>query len=397
MKVVHLCVTASGGAGLCCRRISKILVEQGIESHVLTMLNCSNDPQVERVHWGLKWFIYRAVNKLLYKLHLPITDNVKVRLLSDRIGEPLSMPVSVFDVENHPLVKNADIIHLHSVAGFVDYPSFFKNVNKPVVWTLHDENFFHGLCHFSRNNENVGKLENKYYQVKVDALRKKTNLGIVFLSEMMCEKYKTHELIAGRPCVIINNPVDTSIFIPVDKNIAREKLEIKEDALVFIFVAARIDDRRKNLCSLCAAIEYLKLSNVVVLAVGRNVSKMQLPNYVKSVGAITDFSELATAYSSADYFISTSYQEAFAQTPLEAMSCGIPVILTPVSGTSELIKDCNGIRCDGFKTEDIAKGIKRAINIKYDGKVIREDMIKRYSPSIIAKQYTSFYNQMLNL
>ena len=46
----------------------------------------------------------------------------------------------------------ADVINLHWVAGFVDYPLFFtpERTDVPVVWTLHDMNPFTGGCHFDQ-------------------------------------------------------------------------------------------------------------------------------------------------------------------------------------------------------------------------------------------------------
>lgn len=64
MNVVHICVTDEGGAGLCCRRIHKAMQGLGVNSHVLTMLKFSDDPDVQRVYWGIRWFLHRAVNKI---------------------------------------------------------------------------------------------------------------------------------------------------------------------------------------------------------------------------------------------------------------------------------------------------------------------------------------------
>jgi hypothetical protein len=54
--------------------------------------------------------------------------------------EVFSFPQTVYNITKHPLVQEADIIHLHWVANFLDYRSFFKQIQKPIVWTLHDLN-----------------------------------------------------------------------------------------------------------------------------------------------------------------------------------------------------------------------------------------------------------------
>lgn len=397
LSIVHLCVTDEGGAGLCCRRIHQTMKDMGMNSHVLTMLKFSDDPDVERIHWGVKWFLYRALNKVLLYLRLPITDRVKIRMMEKKVGEPISMPTSVFkDLHKHPLIQQADIIHLHSVTGFIDYPSFFQKVNKPIVWTLHDENLFNGLAHFSRTAVPNKKIDKKYYNLKLSALRTAKNLGIVFLSEMMYEKYHNHDMIKNNLSTIINNPINTNIFKPKDKSIARKAFNIADDSLVFIFVAASISDPWKGLTTLSKVFETMDIHNAMILAVGKKNDKYKYPPYIKAIGPIYDTEKLSMAYSAADFFISSSTQEAFAQTPIEAMACGTPAILTPVSGTSELINEQNGVKCEGFSPEKIKKGIIKALSHKYDSDIIRKDIIDRFSTLRIAEKYLTFYKAMIN-
>ena len=78
------------------------------------------------------------------------------------------------------------------------------------------------------------------------------------------------------------------------------------------------------------------------------------------------------------------------------MACGTPAIVFPVSGTEELINDVNGVRCDSFTASDLEKGIRRAMETKFDRNAIRNDVIERYSPDKITKQYLNFYSEMIN-
>ena len=49
-----------------------------------------------------------------------------------------------------------DIVHLHWISFFLDYPSFFQSIpdHVPIVWTLHDTNAFTGGCHFVSECDN---------------------------------------------------------------------------------------------------------------------------------------------------------------------------------------------------------------------------------------------------
>lgn len=396
MKVLHICITDEGGAGLCCRRLHHAIKDLGITSYVLTLLKYSDDSDVMRAPKGWRWALWGIVNKTLECLHLPLTDKLKVRNAAQHNDTTLTMPVTAFKtLHHHLLIQWADIIHLHGVAGFVDYPSFFTNVDKPIVWTQHDEILFSGLSHFGYTPKELCCLEKKYYHIKLQAIHSVKHLGIVFLSKMMYERFHTHEMVRGCYMTVINNPVDINEFRPIERIKARRKLGIPSDATVFVFVATNIADSRKRLHTLCDALQGLALPNLLLLAVGNTSHNEQWPDFVKAIGPMRGSKELSVAYSAADYFISASLHEAFAQTPIEAMACGIPAIVTPVSGTYELIKDTNGVRCKGFSTADIVEGIRTAINRSYDAKKIRTDMFYRFSPKYIAEKYVVFYQEMI--
>lgn len=390
MKVLHVCTSDSGGAGLCCVRIHEALLKLGVDSKVLVL---SKNHEAQRgVYQYRKWqsAFARLLNKVLCKLRLPLTDENRALLLSADTRKCYTVPVSPFDISGHPLVRQADVIHLHWINRFVDYPSFFAKVRTPMVWTLHDENLFLGIAHYRKDVLEGNRLEVRYRDVKRAAISKAGRLGIAFLSKMMYDEFSCDEMLSGRPKVIVNNAVDSSKFRPVDKAVARKAFGIPQDALVFVFVSATLSDPRKGLCVLSETLQRMHLSQAMVLAVG-NYSVGEAWPLVKPVGAVHDCERMSMAYSCADYFVMPSLQEAFAQTPLEAMACGIPAIVFPVSGTEELITVHNGVRCGGFSSADLEAGIRQAMGLRYDSKAIRKDVEERFSPKVIADKYLGFY------
>lgn len=118
--------------------------------------------------------------------------------------------------------------------------------------------------------------------------------------------------------------------------------------------------------------------------------------FVHPVGSLHGSRAMSVAYSCADYFVMPSKKEAFAQTPMESMACGVPAIVFPVSGTDELINSKNGVRAKNFTPQDLEVAIRQAMLTKYDAASIRQDMINRFSPEIIAKKYMEFYDEILN-
>lgn len=393
MKILHVCTRDGDGAGLCCIRIHQALIRQGIDSRVLVLEKRGDCPEVYAAGCAPgRWrnLLNRIVNKVLRLMHLKITNFNRRLAFMQKYGAYCSLPVSRYDISGHPLVKEADILHLHWINNFVDYPSFFKKVQKPMVWTLHDENLFLGVTHYNQCWGTKETLEKKYYRKKQEAVRLIKNLNIVFLSEMMQRQYVHHEMIRGRYSTVINNAVDYNKFYPVNKKKARSIFNIAENAIVFVFVAASLNDERKGLGSLVKTLERMNVPNAMILAVGDN-RKEQEWSLIKSTGVIYDTERLSAAYSCGDYFVMPSQQEAFAQTPLEALACGVPVVTFPVSGTNELITEKNGIRCNGFTSEDLEKGIRIAMNTSYDAETIRKDVIDRFSPDLITEKYIELY------
>lgn len=392
MKVLHITTCDFGGAGLCCLRIHQSLLNVGIESKVVTLINTKHAEE-EYQYGFFKYKINRIISKFLRTIGLVVSEQNKIiRLSKENGGVTYSLPTSPVNILQNKWVKWADVIHLHWVGNYLDYPSFFNGINKPVVWTLHDEYFFFGIAHYSNQVLNNNQ-EKKYYQMKCKALSHVKNLSVVLLSDYFFRKFRNHELLIGRNVKVINNSVDTQVFIPVSKKKAREKYGIRSDEVVFVFISMLITDQRKGLDLLSNVLIDIN-PNIKILAIGNNPNNVSWPNVI-SVGSLSNYSDISETLSAADYYAMPSCSEAFAQSPLEAMACGLPAVVFPVSGTSELINECNGVICDGFTFEALKKGIQILMNHKYNSEEIRQDMINRFSPESIAQKYIDLYNTML--
>ncbi len=87
-----------------------------------------------------------------------------------------------------------------------------------------------------------------------------------------------------------------------------------------------------------------------------------------------------------------SYTEVFAATALEAMACGVLVLVTPVGATLDIIKDGeNGFIMENNSPECIAWNIERALNYS-DSKLVQENGRKlvedNFSYRIVVKKYS---------
>lgn len=393
MKVLHICVNDFMGAGLCAHRINKALQEEGVDSKMLVVYKHSSDTSVFTCG-RLITLYFKVLNRLMYYLPFNINEESYLYKLTRKSKTAFSLPTSHINLSNNKLVKEADIIHLHWINGLVDYPTFFRDVDKPIVWTLHDENLFCGIAHYKKAAKTNDKIEIKYSKIKYNAVISIKNLSIVFLSRYFNNNFQNEDIIRHANKYVINNSVDSQKYTSIDKNVAQKKLGLASGYKYLLFIAYDLTEERKGFTKLISALKKLNDTNLRVLAVGKN-SGIENDPIVTTFGLVSDNIQMSTIISASDYFVMPSSQEAFAQTPLEAMACGKPAIVFPVSGTEELINPKNGIICNGYSVEDLADGIRKALVTQYNGELIRMDVINRFSPHSIALQYIEVYKNAL--
>lgn len=149
----------------------------------------------------------------------------------------------------------------------------------------------------------------------------------------------------------IGNGVDTKKFYPVDKQEARQQLELPEDAKVLISVGGLVD--RKGFHRVLEVLPALvkQYPNLIYLIVGgpspegniserlrQQVKDLDLVEHVRFLGSLPA-DQLKTPLSASDVFVLATANEGWANVFLEAMACGLPVITTDVGGNAEVVND----------------------------------------------------------
>ncbi len=411
MKVLHITYTDAGGAGIAAMRIHKSLRQHGIESSMLVADKTSHEENVftaERCftpsYIPPKNIILRKIKKMARKRGYFLTPQEHYNRLVDHVPSVhkafFTSPLSCYNLNLHPAVLDADIIHLHWVANFVDYPTFFPTINKPIVWTLHDENLAYGGFHYGRDREQYypyyAAIEDAYCQIKQSSLAQCKDIHVVALSKMMKDFYTTKSFLSGRPTTIIHNGIDTSIFHPLDRNIGRQIYHIPENNYVIVFCCVNLNDKRKGLAELVEAIGRLQRPDITLLCIGNGRLDTDLPIDIRYTGPISNPYLLAMTYSCGDLFAFPSYQEAFAQTPLEAIACGLPIVAFPCSGMEELVNSDNGVVCKDFSIESLVEGLTKVTNKEYNTNILHNDIEQRFTSDIIANNYIDLYNRVLH-
>jgi glycosyltransferase involved in cell wall biosynthesis len=232
------------------------------------------------------------------------------------------------------------------------------------------------------------------------------NLTVVGLSRWLAEEASTSALFAGRPVVNLPNPIDCSVYRPIDRTVARELWGISPDAKVVAFGAMRAtSDTNKGYDLLVEALSHVSAPGLELLVFGASASTSgvgdDLPFRVHYTGRLHDDVSLVTLYNAADVMVVPSRIEAFGQTASEAMSCGTPTVAFDTSGLRDIVDhQSNGYLADAFDTQDLAAGIEWVLNCDGNGRGPREaahdKVLREFDYPVVAPRYIDLYNSILN-
>lgn len=324
------------------------------------------------------------------------------------------MNSSICKLDHHP-----DIIHLHWIANFINYPSFFNSISDkiPIVWTLHDMNAFTGGCHYAWTCENfkkacgncfqIGKMAEhdvSYWNVALKKhLYKNKNLHVVADSYWLEKEARASSAFSSAKSFrTIHYGLDTTKYIPKNKKLCKEALGIDPDSSVLAFGADSIDNRRKGLKELLTALKHIHARGLVLLTFGSGkVDDLPDGIPVTSLGNIQSDDLLSIVYSAADIFVMPSIYEAFGQTALEAMSCGTPVIGFDTGGIPDMvIPGETGLLAKVGDVNDLAEKIQWMIDHieerKQMGINAREHVVEKFTLEIQATRYIDLYSKLLS-
>ena len=416
MNILHINTFQTAGAALCAIRINEALQNEGIDSRMLLAQGTDMPKGIkgtiaeeDKDFWHSNCWLLRLKYLLARTPLWRKMDKEKVEMILRRKNNHLSPKLylhgpytSYKNIAHHPLVEWADVIHLHWVACFVDYPTFFKEVKKPIVWTLHDIFPAVGALHFESEfypvPDSLKEIDTFCRKVKRESVLQTDNLNIVAISKQMADVCKKSDVLKGFPIKLIHNGVDIDIFRPYDKKETRAKLGLPEDATIFLFSANSLDDENKGLIRLIIALNQLRLPNILLVCVGSCHSEYFIPDAsfpINVTGYVDSQEKMAEYYSASDFFLQCSYVESFGQTIIEAMACGIPVVSTPCGVAPELIQSFNGVLCEGYEAEALASGIKKAITNDFNSDMIRQYICNNFQYKDIAGQYVNLYESIL--
>jgi glycosyltransferase involved in cell wall biosynthesis len=397
MNILHINTRYIGGGGaasianLLHNEINK---QEGMTSRFLYGRGKANDNNAVKI--GLEFESYISVGM--------------TRLFGEEFNRGLSKKA-----KNE--IDNSDIIHIHNLHGYyVNYESLINYIlekDKYVIWTLHDTWAFTGRCAFTFGCEKwksgCGDCENlsiypstkkdisdKLWIKKERLFNKLNKEKTIFItpSEWL-KKLVKKSFLKKYKVTVINNGVEKSDIINIDKEYLRKDLNLPLDKKIVLFVAANPNDKRKGVKYILDILNKVD-NNIIFVSMGKKINIEN--NKLIQLGYISNRKDIYKVYRSSDVFIIPSLDDNFPTTVLEAYANGIPVIGFNSGGIKEQIVDGeSGYLIETKVFGDIENKIINTLNrLKslndLDVKVL-ELFYKKYSIEIFRDSYLKLYTK----
>lgn len=314
------------------------------------------------------------------------------------------------------LAERTGVLHLHWLPGFLWPPAFFAQdlrVRK-VIWSAHDFWLATGGCHhpygcesYREECQDCPQVHSAFHRQVTATLRLKRNgiascdnLRITAPSDWARSILSKSSVLRRFAIETIPNPVNTSIFAPCAKPIARARSGVAASEFVVGLGAADLRDRGKQIFSTLRILkDWLSLRKspvrVGVLIFGRGGNPRGWPQNFVFKGASTDPTQLAEWYNAMDVYVSLSRGETMGNTLAEAAACSVPSICLTGSGMTEVVDD--GVTGIAIRSpEELPRALDCLVSTPSQtermGRAARERAIRLFDEGVVARKFLDLYS-----
>jgi len=215
------------------------------------------------------------------------------------------------------------------------------------------------------------------------------------------EKVCSMRWLRERPCIVVPNAVEPEAFYPCpDRHDEfRRQYGIPSGARVLITVT--LFDWMKRVDLLMDCLARFASWRLVLVGDDRKGTAPALKQHARAVGVAErviwtghlEGDSLRMALSASDLFALISETENFGNVVVEAMMCGVPVLISKQVGVAEFIGDLPFVSIVENSVESIARSVlyfeRTWISDVLQTSRIRESAIQRFSPESVAERFMS--------
>lgn len=372
LKILHFsALDGQTGAGIAAARIHEGLLSRGVESRFCVAHPDAGVPHSFTPSVGLPG---RARRRLEHRW-----DRWLLRRVSAGYDYVLSTGRCGLDIAKIVAREQPDIVQLHWIGGNSFRLSSLGGIRRPVVWRLSDQWPFCGVQHLepnvaayvtppvrSRLALDPGKdISERVRRKKANVYRRIDELVLVCPSRWLAAETKRSALLKDRRVELIPTSCDTEMFSPRDRDACRSVLGLPAGSFILLLGATTMETHWKGadlfvdaVGRFCAA---KPQQSVHIVTFGKSRLKVpQLASFaeITHFGSVKDRRLMSILYNAADLFCAPSRMENLANTVLESLACGTPVVAFAIGGMPDMIDhEANGYLAPAFDTADYANGI----------------------------------------
>lgn len=225
------------------------------------------------------------------------------------------------------------------------------------------------------------------WQKMYDAFEGMNNLIVVSVSPWLMNRAKQSSILGNKEHQVIYNGLDTSVFY--------KHGVVKNENKIIFHASPYFNDDPNHIKGGYYVLELAKrLPNVQFVVAGAHNIHTNVPPNVTLLGKVTDQSQLAKCYSSADITLLTSKRETFSMICAESLSCGTPVIgfeagapeQISLSNYSEFVEYANLDKLEKIAQKWLNQ--EKSTQIEFEAKA-------RYSKEVMTDSYIKIYESMM--
>jgi glycosyltransferase involved in cell wall biosynthesis len=281
------------------------------------------------------------------------------------------------------------IFCINTYAFFFVRIALIKNHNIPIILSPHTTKPF-SFYKF---------LQNLIYSRFI-----RENDKIIYLCKNQQQYLKKKYLYKNQNNETIYNGINIEYFNPdlyhkKAFNIKRKEIGIGDSEKIIVQVARISKEKRQNDSIKALSILHRKYNvkaHLILVGSGEKslinllseqINELALNQYVHLVGNQHDVRQF---YYISDMFTLTSNSETFPISALEALSFGLPCVLTNVGGVKEIIVDERyGQIANVENQSSIAFQWNKVLKTTYDKKAIRDHVIQKFNDKVMLNKYKS--------
>lgn len=230
------------------------------------------------------------------------------------------------------------------------------------------------------------------------------NRELEFASQVYKESH-SNIAVSENFCNLLTNMTHNQ-FLTIPNSVNCESFALKSiQKPIYQFVSIGFLDKKKNFELQIKAMKYLKERGVqaTLIIMGDGVLKGELTKLIVDEGVDdivnlngrAEREDIINILSESDCFLSSSLIETFGIVVIEAMSAGLPSIVTRSGGPESIIKENFLGIISGFEVELYAEDMIRIMNSNWNHKKIRDYAISHYSEEVVLKKQIELYNKVL--